>query len=50
MSLFSLRNILAKAKKGSGVAVGNTTVPQQGNNNCFLARRSVSLDRGLLNG
>jgi hypothetical protein len=40
-----LRNTPAKAKK-----VRNTTVPQQGNNNCFLARRSVFLDRGPLNG
>jgi hypothetical protein len=40
-----LRNIPAKAKK-----LRNTAVPQHGNNNCFLARRSVFLDRGPLNG
>jgi len=30
--------------------VRNTTVPQQGANNCFLARRSVFFDREPLNG
>jgi hypothetical protein len=31
-------------------AVSNATAPQQGNNSSFLARRSLFLDRGPLNG
>ncbi len=28
----------------------NTAVPQQGDNDCFLGRKSIFLDRGPLNG
>ena len=48
LSLVSIslrRDIPAKAKN-----VRSTAVPQQGYNSCFLARRSVFLDRGPLNG
>jgi hypothetical protein len=39
-----------REEKAQTEPVRNTAVPQQGANNCFLARRSIFLDRGPLKG